>query len=322
MRVINGDPVPSDSTSTAVSPQEQALMDMLMDPLRNPNMSGRVENTFGPIDYIAGAFPIGRVLAPYAARVMNALGLGEDAGVNFAKQAFSNRFGRQAKRTDPVFLDDMADPRSPFVDLPTTQEVLGMTKAPPPQRTRMPMSPEVKAQYPKVKRELSEMDQVKRLVDDPDGAFRDAYTYMEYGHPDFDGGYFVDEAADEITRMAGLELGLLDDVGNPTKAFDDILTSEQIAGKALYNLRNSDKVFNDPTQAAFEAGRIARAQGASPEAQKMAIDRALKMAKRRFDFERQMAKNPKPKPPQYPDLNNKKYLDEMDDLLRQMLGDE
>ena len=285
---VHGDPVPSDSTRTAFSPQEQAMMNMLVDPLRNPMMTGRVENTFGPIDYVAGAFPIGRVLAPHAARVMNALGLGEDAGVNFAKQAFSNRFGRQAKRTDPVFLDDMADPRTPFVDIPTTQEILGMTKAAPPQRTRMPMSPEVKAQYPKVKRELSEMDQVKRLVDDPD-AFREAYSRMEYGHPDFDGGYFVDEAADEITTMAGMELGFLDDLGNPTKAFDDILTSEQIASKALMNLRNSNKVFNDPTQVAFEAGNIARAQGASPEAQKMAIDRALKIAKRRLDYEKKIA---------------------------------
>ena len=275
-------------------------MDMLADPLRNPNMYGRVENTFGPIDYIAGAFPIGRVLAPYAARVMNALGLGEDAGVYFAKQAFSNRFGHGAKTKDRALMRDLRqtagdrrviNQQDPYMgyQMPTTQEVLGVAKAAPPQRTGMPMSPEVRAQYPKVRRELAEMDQIKKLVDDPD-AFRDAYTRMEYGHPDFDGGYYVDEAADEITQMAGVELGLLDDLGNPTKAFDDILVSEQISAKALQNLRNSDKVFNDPTQAAFEAGRVARQQGASPEAQRMAIDRAIRLAKRRLDFEKAMAR--------------------------------
>lgn len=299
MRVINGDPVPSDSTTTAISPQEQAMMDMLSDPLRNPMMSGRIENTFGPIDYIAGAFPIGRYLAPLAQRAMTAMGFGPDAGVNLARQAFSNRFGRGAKTKDRALMKELRqtagdrrviNQQDPYMgyQMPTTQEVLGTAKAAPPQRTTMPMSAEVRAQYPKVRRELKEMDQIKKLVDDPD-AFRDAYSRMEYGHPDFDGGYYVDEAADEITRMAGVELGLLDDLGNPTKAFDDILVSEDIASEALMNLRTSNKVFNDPTQAAFEAGNVARARGASPEAQRMAIDRALKLAKRRLDFEKRMA---------------------------------
>jgi hypothetical protein len=147
MRVINGDPVPSDSTSTAVSPQEQALIEMLMDPLRNPNMSGRVENTFGPIDYIAGAFPIGRVLAPYAAKVMNALGLGEDAGVNLAQAAFSNRFGRGAKSQDRGLMRELRktagdrqviNQQDPYMgyQIPTTQEVMGIAKAAPPQPLR------------------------------------------------------------------------------------------------------------------------------------------------------------------------------------------
>ena len=306
-------------------------MAMLADPLRNPNMSGRVESTFGPVDYIAGAFPIGRYLAPLAQKAMTALGFGDDAGVNLAREAFSRRFGTKARIGDRAFEKELRATASPYemkyggpysgMDIPNTSEIMGTAIAPPPRTIKMPSSNKVSRQQFRFGQEMKELDQVKNLVDNPD-EFRRAYDMMDGGYPDFDGGYYVDEAADEITRMAGMELGFLDDLGNPTKAFDDILVSEDIAAEALMNLRyppkGSNKVFNDPTQAAFEAGNIARARGASPEAQRMAIDRALKMAKRRLDYEKAMAQKPKPKPKSPQD---RKAIDEMHDLLRQMLGD-
>ena len=106
-----------------------------------------IQNTFGPIDYVAGAFPIGRVLAPYAARVMNALGLGDDAGVNLARQSFSNRFGRGAKSKDRALMRELRetagdtrviDQLDPYMgyQMPTTQEMMGMAKAAPPTRVQ------------------------------------------------------------------------------------------------------------------------------------------------------------------------------------------
>ena len=41
--------------------------------------SGAVESTFGPLDYIAGAFPIARVLSPAAKAVGKYFGLGNKA---------------------------------------------------------------------------------------------------------------------------------------------------------------------------------------------------------------------------------------------------
>lgn len=43
----------------------------------DPNRLGMgVENTFGPMDYIAGAFPVGRVLSPVANKLMQMFGMG------------------------------------------------------------------------------------------------------------------------------------------------------------------------------------------------------------------------------------------------------
>lgn len=320
MRVINGDPVPSDSTSTAISPQEQALMDMLVDPLRNPMMTGRVENTFGPFDYIAGSFPIGRVLAPYAARVMNALGLGEDAGVNLAKEAFSRRFGQKARMGDRAFNKELYKTASPYearyggpysgMDIPTTQDVLGLKVAPPPRTIKMPSSTKVEGQKLRFGQEMKELDQVKNLVDNPQ-EFRRAYDYMG-NYPDYDGGYYVDEAADAITRKAGQELGLLDAAGKPTKKFDDIFEAEDIANEIVFKIQKGE-VTN--AERAFRAGDLARERGVSPEVQRMAIDEIM----RRNVPDRTYRAATK-KPPRKP-LDQKK-IDEMDDLLRQMLGDE
>ena len=47
--------------------------------------SGRIENTFGPMDYIFGSFPIGRVLGPAARRVGRLLGLGADDGIRYGR---------------------------------------------------------------------------------------------------------------------------------------------------------------------------------------------------------------------------------------------
>lgn len=43
----------------------------------DPNMTGMgIQNTFGPIDYLLGAFPAGRVLAPAAQKLAKMFGLG------------------------------------------------------------------------------------------------------------------------------------------------------------------------------------------------------------------------------------------------------
>lgn len=105
-----------------------------------------IQNTFGPVDYIAGAFPIGRVLAPYAAKVMNALGLGDDAGVNLARKAFSDRFGMGAVRKEQPFMKELrktatdAELRgaAPYsgMDVPSVQEVFGVARSAPPMRAQ------------------------------------------------------------------------------------------------------------------------------------------------------------------------------------------
>jgi len=105
-----------------------------------------IQNTFGPADYIAGAFPIGRVLAPYAAKVMTALGLGDDAGVNLARQAFSNRFGMGAVKRERPLMKDLRQTATtaeikraaPYsgMDIPSTQELLGMARSAPPTSPR------------------------------------------------------------------------------------------------------------------------------------------------------------------------------------------
>lgn len=47
------------------------------DILRTLPPSGRIESVFGPMDYIAGAFPVGRVLSPVARAVGRYLGVGK-----------------------------------------------------------------------------------------------------------------------------------------------------------------------------------------------------------------------------------------------------
>ena len=120
------------------------------DPVRDyiARVGGRqsIENTFGPADYVAGAFPIGRFIAPYAAKVMTALGLGDDAGVNLARQSFSNRFGMGAVRKQQPFMEDLArtatnaefSAATPYsgMNVPTTQELLGIARAAPPTTPR------------------------------------------------------------------------------------------------------------------------------------------------------------------------------------------
>lgn len=64
-----------DEESRAILEYDQLPM---FDPSTLPP-SGAIYNTFGPMDYIAGAFPIGRVLGPAARYVGQVLGLGKKA---------------------------------------------------------------------------------------------------------------------------------------------------------------------------------------------------------------------------------------------------
>lgn len=101
-----------------------------------------IQNTFGPADYVAGAFPIGRFIAPYAAKVMQALGLGDDAGVNLARQSFSNRFGMGAVRKEQPLMKELRKTATteeikraaPYsgMEVPSTQEVFGIARSAPP----------------------------------------------------------------------------------------------------------------------------------------------------------------------------------------------
>ena len=74
---------PTGPERTDMSEENQRMMDMLSDPLRNPMMSGRVENTFGPLDYVLGTFPAHRFIAPAAQKVVKMLGLDDLALPSF-----------------------------------------------------------------------------------------------------------------------------------------------------------------------------------------------------------------------------------------------
>lgn len=131
-----GDPVPMESG------------DPVRDYIARVGGPQSIENTFGPVDYIAGAFPIARVLSPYlkplANKVMAYLGQDADAGARMAQKAFSDRFGRGAVQKERPLMNELmetattkeitrADPYSGF-NVPSTQELLGLAKAPPPAR--------------------------------------------------------------------------------------------------------------------------------------------------------------------------------------------
>ena len=71
-----GRPLPSNRDAI---PQYSSMDEYMSQSPYERGGSGGVENTFGPMDYIAGAFPIGRALAPAARAVGRALGLGQKA---------------------------------------------------------------------------------------------------------------------------------------------------------------------------------------------------------------------------------------------------
>jgi hypothetical protein len=131
-----GDPVPMESG------------DPVRDYIARVGGPQSIQNTFGPADYIAGAFPIARVLSPYlkplASKVMGYLGQDADAGARMAQKAFSDRFGMGAIRREQPLMKELRQTattreiqkNTPYsgMDVPSTQELLGVAKAAPPTR--------------------------------------------------------------------------------------------------------------------------------------------------------------------------------------------
>lgn len=71
---------PTGPDPSGLSPEERAVFDEYMaQPIHERLGPQSIQNTFGPMDYIAGNFPIGRVLGPAARYVGQVLGLGKKA---------------------------------------------------------------------------------------------------------------------------------------------------------------------------------------------------------------------------------------------------
>lgn len=87
MRVnkLQGGGSPSSPSVQDTIPQYSSMEEMMAMSPYDRGGSGAVQNVFGPMDYIAGTFPLAKALGPAAQRVGRLLGLGADDGIRYVR---------------------------------------------------------------------------------------------------------------------------------------------------------------------------------------------------------------------------------------------
>jgi hypothetical protein len=122
LRKKNGDPIQDNTRVSTPQPPVELLSDYNRLPRYDPTAyppSGRVDNTFGPLDYLLGTFPIVRALTPAARAVGQALGMGSKAAPKAPPMASTARPMASTAAPEPSisFTDPMGMPTNPFLEM-------------------------------------------------------------------------------------------------------------------------------------------------------------------------------------------------------------